>query len=403
MRTRPLWLIALFGATLALGTDEFVIAGLLPEIASDLAVSTGSAGQLVTVFALSFALGAPVLGVLLDPLPRRRVLVTGLVVFAAVNLAVTFTASYEILLGLRILAGLAAAVVSTTAFAAAGQGAPEGGRHSPGGERGRYLAIVTAGLTVALFTGVPLGAWLGGLYGWRSTFVLITVVAVLAAALLAVRMPHLPGSDGGRLGQRLRPLRNVRVLRLVLAAFLSGSGGLMFYSYLGPVLARVHGGTGPLPLVLLLVGVIGVPSAFLGGWLADRYGGRSARLLVTGGHALALLVAAALVLVRAPLPIFAIGTGIWALFAWALNPPLQASTIEASPDSPMGAVALNISGLYLGTAVAGALGGLLVDGPGVVWVPVVGAALLGLAVASAWFRSPTGVPPQRESARATTA
>lgn len=391
MRTRPLWLIALFGATLALGTDEFVIAGLLPEIATDLAVSTGAAGQLVTVFALSFALGAPVLGVLFDPLPRRRVLVTGLAVFAAVNLAVTLTASFEILLGLRILAGLAAAVVSTTALAAAGQGAPEGAQ-------GRYLAIVTAGLTVALFTGVPLGAWLGGLYGWRSTFVLITVVAVLAAAVLAARMPRLPGSDGGRLGQRLRPLRNTQVLRLVLAAFLSGSGGLMFYSYLAPVLVRVDGGTGPLPFVLLLVGVIGVPSAFLGGWLADRYGGRSARLLVTGGHALALLIAAALVLVHAPLPIFAVGIGVWALFAWALNPPLQASTIEASPDSPMGAVALNISGLYLGTAVAGALGGLLVDGPGVVWVPVVGATLLGLAVASAWFRSPPGVPqPTRQS------
>lgn len=349
----------------------------------------------MTTFALSFALGAPVLGVLLDPFPRRVVLLSGLTVFAVANLAAALAPTFGVLLGLRVVAGLAAAVVSATAFATAGQGAPDGGQ-------GRYLAMVTAGLTAALFTGVPVGAWLGGLYGWRSTFVMITVVAVLAAAVLAARMPPLPGAAGGSLGQRLQPLRNARVLRLVLAAFLSGSGGLMFYSYLAPVLARVHGGTGPLPLVLLLVGVVGVPSAFLGGWWADRYGGRTARLLVTGGHAVALAILAGLVAVRAPLPLFAVGIGVWALFAWALNPPLQASTIEASPESPMGAVALNISGLYLGTAVAGALGGFLVDGPGVAWVPVVGAVLLALAVASAWFRSPTEVPGRRAPEAAST-
>lgn len=385
MKTRPLWLIGLFGAALALGTDEFVIAGLLPEIAADLNVTTGVAGQLVTVFALTFALGAPVMGVLLDPYPRRRVLLGGLLVFAAANLAAVFAPSYAVLLALRVVAGLAAAVVSATAFATANQGAPAG-------KQGSYLAMVTAGLTVALFTGVPLGAWIGGMYGWRSTFLLIAVVAALVTIILALRMPHLPGAPAGSLAERLRPLRNARVARLVLAVFLSGSGGLMFYSYIAPILGRVHGSTDPLPAVLLLVGIIGVPSAFFGGWLADKYGGRRSRLAVTGGHALALALLAALVFAGPPLSVFLVGVAIWSVFAWALNPPLQASTIEAAPDSAMGAVSLNISGLYLGTAVAGALGGLIVDTVGEAGIPPIAALLLAFAWLSASFRTRNPTP-----------
>ncbi len=385
MSPRPLWLAGLFAAALALGTDEFVIAGLLAEIAGDLNVTTGVAGQLVTVFALTFALGAPVMGVLLDPFPRRRVLLAGLTVFAAANLAAAAAPDFGVLLGLRAAAGLAAAVVSATAFATAGQAAPEG-------RQGGYLAMVTAGLTVALFTGVPIGAWVGGLYGWRSTFVVIAIVAALAIVVLALRLPDLPGAPGGRLAHRLRPLRNTRVLRLVLAVFFSGGGGLMFYSYLAPLIARVHGTTGPVPAVLLLVGVVGVPSAFFGGWLADRFGGRASRLMVTGGHVLALTLLAVLVLIGASWPVFLMGVALWSVFAWALNPPLQASTIEAAPESAMGAVALNISGLYLGTAVAGALGGLIVDGPGAAWIPPIAAALLTLAWVSASFRTPQHVP-----------
>lgn len=376
---RPAWLIGLFVATLALGTDEFVIAGLLPDIARDLGVSTGTAGQLITVFALTFAVGAPVMGMLLDPFPRRRVLVTALAVFGLANLAAAFAPGFVTLVALRAVAGLSAAVVSSTAFAAAAQGAPKG-------RQGGYLSMVTAGLTVALFTGVPVGAWIGGLFGWRSTFVLVAGVAVLAMAVLALGLPRLDGSPAVKLADRLRPLRSVRLLRLVVAVFLSGAGGLMFYSYLAPQIEHRAGDAAALPGVLLMVGVIGVPSVFVGGWLADRYGARSSRLTVVGGHSLALVLLAVLHLLDAPFSVFLVGVAVWAVFAWALNPPLQASTIEAAPEAPMTALSLNVSGLYLGTAVAGALGGVLVDGPGARWIPPVAALLLALAWVTASFR-----------------
>lgn len=377
----PGWLIGLFVATLALGTDEFVIAGLLPELAADLRITTGTAGQLIAVFALMFAFGAPVMAVVLDPYPRRRVILTALGVFMVANLAAAIAPNFSLLLALRALAGLAAAVVSSTAFAVAAQGAPTG-------RQGRYLSVVTAGLTVALFTGVPVGAWVGTVFGWRSTFVLIALVALAAMLVLATGLPQLPGAQAAGLVKRLTPLRNVRVLRLVLAVTLSGVGGLMFYSYLSALLEHHQGDTHALPWVLLLVGIIGVPSAFLGGRLADQYGGRRSRLIVIGGHALALALVGSLAALSAPFPLLLLGIAVWSAFAWALNPPLQASTIEAAPDAPMTAISLNISGLYLGTAVAAGAGGIIVDGPGPLWVPFAAALALTGAWISASFRAP---------------
>ncbi|MBG0716662.1 MFS transporter [Microbacterium sp. 2C] len=375
MPRSSLWLTALFIATLSLGTDEFVIAGVLNTVAADLDVTPGAAGQLVTGFAFAFALGAPVLAVWLDRYPRRLVLFGGLSVFVLANLGCAIAPDLTTLFILRIVAGLSAAAVSTTAFAAAAEGAPEG-------NQGTYLSVVTAGLTVALFTGVPVGTWLAGAWGWRATFVLIAIVAALAAIIALTTMPRLPGAKPGTLGERLAPLRNPGVLRMVAAIFLCGTGGLMFYTYLGPITLHTLGTDTAMPILLLTVGLVGVVSALLGGRLTDRFGPRRARLAILGGHALALSLVAVLVIVTgAPVWVFGITVGIWSVFAWALNPPMQASTIAAAPDAAMTAVSLNISGLYLGTAVAGAIGGLTLDHLGASAIPIVGA----IALAAAWL------------------
>lgn len=372
MLRSSLWLAALFIAMLSLGTDEFVIAGVLNTVAADLGVTAGAAGQLVTGFAFAFALGAPVLAVWLDRYPRRPVLLGGLVVFALANIGCALAPDFTALLALRIIAGLSAAAVSTTAFAAAAEGASEG-------KQGTYLSVVTAGLTVALFTGVPVGTWIAGALSWRSTFVLIAAVATLAAIIALTAMPRLPGSTPGTLAQRLAPLRNAGVLRMVAAIFLCGTGGLMFYTYLGPITLHTLGTDSALPILLLIVGLVGVVSALLGGRLTDAIGPRRARLVILGGHALALGVVVIVVFTGAPVWAFGISIGIWSVFAWALNPPMQASTIAAAPNAAMTAVSLNISGLYLGTAVAGAVGGIMLDLLGAPAIPVVGAIALGAA------------------------
>jgi predicted MFS family arabinose efflux permease len=223
------------------------------------------------------------------------------------------------------------------------------------------------------------GTLLAEALSWRSTFVLIAVVAAVAAVITLATMPHLPGAAPVPLGDRLAPLRDPGVLRMVTAIFLCGAGGLMFYTYLGPITAYTLGTDAALPVLLLIVGLVGVVSALLGGRLTDKHGPRLARLAILGGHALALALMAGLVATHAPVWAFGAGVVIWSIFAWALNPPMQASTIAASPETPMIAVSLNISGLYLGAAVAGALGGLTLERLDAAAIPVVGTIVLVVA------------------------
>ncbi|MGC2941978.1 MFS transporter [Brevibacterium sp. FAM 24638] len=375
MQRSTLWLSALFIATLAIGTDEFVIAGVLTTVSDDLSVTAGRAGQLVTAFALSFALSAPALAVWLDRHPRRTVLLGGLATFALTNIGCAVAPDFTTLLVLRVSAGVSAAAVSTTAFAAAAEGAPEG-------RQGTYLSVVAAGLTVALFSGVPVGTWIAGAVSWRSTFAFIALAAFVAA-MMSLTLPRLPGSPSDTLSLvvRLAPLRTMGVLRMVAAIFFCGAGGLMFYTYLGPIAWHTIGDDDPLPLLLLIVGLVGVISVIAGGRLTDSIGPRRARLAIIGGHAAALILNGILVLAGAPMWAFALGIGVWSVFAWALNPPMQASTIAAAPTAAMTAVSLNISGLYLGTALAGALGGVTLDRFGPTALPFIGAA----ALVAAWL------------------
>ncbi|CAL9352815.1 MFS transporter [Streptomyces sp. enrichment culture] len=387
----PSWLLVLFLTLLATATDEFIIAGVLKTIAADLEVSVSAAGQLVTAFAVVYALGAPTLAVVFERFPKRTVMVVGLLVFVLANVAAAVAPGYWPLMAARVLAALAAAVVTSAAFTTTAMGAPEG-------MQGRYLGVVTAGMTAALFTGVPLGSWLGGAFGWRATFWLIAGVGAVAAVGLLATAPHIGGSEPAPLRERLSPLRNAAVLRLVTVTFLAASGGLMFYTYLGAYTAEVAGGSyGLLSVMLLIVGVAGLFGAVLAGRAADALGPRRSLRLVIGGHAVALALAATLMFsgVGNPIVLGAV-IAFWAVFAWGLNPPIQGSIMGAAgPQVAMTALALNISGLYLGTGVAGALGGAIISIADIGWVPVVATVMMGLS----FLLTPRPVAEERPSGR----
>jgi predicted MFS family arabinose efflux permease len=371
----PGWLYVLFLTLLATATDEFVIAGVLPAVADDLDVSVGAAGQLVTVFAVVYAVGAPALSVLCERSAKRTVLVAGLLLFVLANVAAALAPGYWFLMGARVAAALCAAVVASAAFATAAAGAPDG-------EQGRYLGVVTAGMTAALFSGVPLGSWLGGAFGWRATFWTIAAVGAVAAAGLLATAPTVPGSAPAPLRERLAPLRDRAVLRLVTVTFLAASGGLMFYTYLGTYTAEVAGGSyGLLSFALFLVGVAGLIEALLSGRATDLWGPRRSLRRVLAGHACTLALAAGLVFsgIDNRYVLLAV-IACWAVFAWALTPPVQGSILTAvGPAAGMTALSLNISGLYLGTGIAAAVGGTLIGTLGVPYVPLAATVLMALA------------------------
>ncbi|WP_041290812.1 MFS transporter [Kytococcus sedentarius] len=368
----------LFTATLALGTDEFVIAGILPDVASDLGVTAGTAGLLVTAFGLAFCIGSPLIAALTDRLDKKHVLVGGLLLFAVANALMARVDAFALAVLLRIVAGLAAAAVSPTAMAIAGT-------RAPAGSEGRYLAVATAGLTVALFTGVPLGSWAGHTWGWRSTFLLIALVSVVVTALSALMTPRVPGNDPTPLRARLRPVRNWQVLSLVLAMFLCGAGGLTFYNFLGATVeGHLGSSTSAVTWTLLMVGIVGIAAVFGGGALVDARGPRAGRLLIVGGHAIALLAIGLYLVVGGGFGVpFLLLVAAWSLFAWALGPAMQASIIGVDPSSAVLSAALGISGLYGGAGVGAALGGVLIYHLGAVALPLAGSTL----VAGAWLLS----------------
>lgn len=390
-RRPPLWLFVLFVVLLATATDEFIIAGILPAVAEDLGVSVAAAGQLVTVFAVVYAAGAPTMAVALERYPRRTMMVTGLAVFTLANVGAAAAPEYWSLMALRAVAALSAAVVTAAAFATAASRAPEG-------QQGRYLAVVTAGMTVALITGVPLGAWLGGVVGWRATFLLLAGVGAAAAVGLLLCAPAVPGGEPAPLRDRLRPLATPAVLRCVLITFLAAGGGLMFYSYLSVYAARVASDSHTLLTALLfLVGTAGFLGALLSGRWADSMGPQRALRAVIGGHAVALALLAVLAFGGPGHPVV-LGAlvALWGVFAWGLNPPVQGSVlVAAGPGNGMTALAVNIAGLYLGTGVAGALGGVVVELAGAAWLPVASTVLM-LASLALTLRPARENPPAPE-------
>ncbi len=261
---RPLIVLAV--GTFAIGTDAFVIGGVLPAVARSLDVSTGSAGLLVTAFAIAYAIGGPILAVATARRPRRALMVSALALFVAANILAAVAPGYATMLIARVLAELGAAAFVPAASAVASSLAPTE-------YRGRALGTVVAGMTVAQVVGVPFGAFVGASLGWRYTFMF--VAALGAAAALAVRLwlPHVQSPAPARLGQRLHVAARPSTWPLLLQTTLAMAAGFSVLTYIYPVLSRAGGYHGAMISVALGVfGVASVAGSTLGGRLTDRFG-----------------------------------------------------------------------------------------------------------------------------------
>ncbi|MDT0444203.1 MFS transporter [Streptomyces johnsoniae] len=386
------WLVCLLLATFVIGTDDFVIAGVLPAIADDLEVSEAAAGQLVTVFSVTYALAAPPLAVVTARLPRKALLVGGLSVFAVVNLLTALAPGYALLMVMRVVTALVAATITPAAFAIAGRMAePE--------RVGRAMGVVAAGLTVSLFVGVPVGTLLGDVFGWRSTFVAVGLLTLSVAVASGYFLPRLPGAPEIGVRQQVRILARPAVMLCVAGTVFGASSGLMIYTYIAPVTEDLAGRSGAvLALFIGVVGVAGAVGTFVCGRLTDRWGADRVLLVTFGGVLAATGVLAVIGGVGggdAPVWLVAVTLAGWGFAGWGFNPPMNTRALQLAGDAGTEAVALNTSGLYVGIAVAGGVGGAAVaawDGTGV----AVASAVIGLAaftlMAASIHRYPTTTP-----------
>ncbi len=356
-------LLPLSLALFAVGTDGFVIAGLLPAIARDLGVDIPAAGQLVTAFALAFAVSAPVLGAATSALDRRTTMLIGLAGFSVGNAVTALGTTYATVLGARVFTALGAGLIGAAAFSAAAAMAPPE-------RQGRALAVVMGGLSISMAIGLPAGILIGAA-DWRVTLWVVTAIGLVAAAGVATSVPaiSLPSDS---LRARLRPLRQPSVLGVLAVTALALAGTHVLYTYIGPALGDATGGAAAtLTVVLLAWGVGNVAGNALGGILSDRYAPK--RVVLVG------LVAAALVLAVSPLAVGHLGTAIvwavvWGVFVSMPIVPQQHRLVGSAPSAAAVLLGLNSSAIYVGVAAGGALGGIL-------QVPLP-AALLGLAGAA---------------------
>src|ERR1700744_1997705 len=248
----------------ALGTDSFVVAGVLPEIARSFSVSIGAAGQMTTVYSITYALLSPILATLAASVPRKRLLLAGLVLFVIANLGTAFAPTFGIALATRALAGLGAAIFSPTAMGAAPMIVPPE-------RRGFALAVVLTGLTVSTATGAPIGTIIGGLGNWHWTMVYVAALAALSLIGVAALLSEIPKLPPIPLAKRLAPLADARVGLTLASTLLFFTGVFTVYTYFAVVFDRAIGGNpAVLSAALVAWGLSGVVSNIVVGRLIDR-------------------------------------------------------------------------------------------------------------------------------------
>jgi len=372
----PLALLALALSAFAIGTTEFVIVGLLPTMAEDLNVSLPSAGLLVSLYALGVAVGAPVLTALTSSWNRKHLLLALMGLFVIGNLVAWQAPSYEALMSARIITGLAHGVFfSIGSTIATGLVAKEKGASS--------IAIMFTGLTVALVTGVPIGTYIGQIFGWQATFLTVSVLGLLAMLGSALLVPNnLARAKPAKITAQFKVLTQPRLL-LVYAITAVGYGGTFIaFTFLAPILEQVSGfKANTIGVILLAYGVSVAIGNIWGGKMADKLGPIKALTIIFTGLAAILLIFS----FSAPNPISAMLTiMIWGAFAFGNVPGLQVYVVKLAeqytPDAVDVASGLNIAAFNLGIALGAWLGGLIVESYGLMHTPWIGAAMVFLAL-----------------------
>jgi DHA1 family inner membrane transport protein len=368
----PLPLFALFLAAFAFGTTEFVIAGILPDVALGLGVSIPFAGYLVSGYALGVAVGGPFLTMATRHVSRRSILIALTVAFCLGQVACALAPSFATMLMFRIATAVAHGAYFGIAMVVAISLVPDA-------YRGRAVSIILAGLTVSNIIGVPAGAAIGGLWGWRATFWAMTAVGVLALVAIWALIP--PTREETRqpahLGSEVRVLGRQQVWTSLLIMLALMIGQMVPFTYITPLLREVTGlDAMVIPWVLLLNGVGATLGVLIGGRLSDWK--LMPSLIVMLAVQAAMLVILYLV---SPYPVpMTAAIFVWGALNFAIGAPVQARILTWTADAPSLASSLIPSGFNIGIAIAAVVGAWLLEGGyGYRSLPVLGAVALALA------------------------
>jgi predicted MFS family arabinose efflux permease len=355
------------------GTDMMVMSGILPMVANDLSISHATTGQLVSAYAFAYALGAPIFAVLTARLAANRVVLAALALFALASVAAAVAPNFETLIAARIVAGLAAAIYSPTAYTIASTMA------SPA-QRGAALAAVILGLSSSALIGVPLGVAIGSALGWHGTYWLIFIMALIGmTVLIANPLPRIQNTTLLGFWQRFTPLTDRRVLLTLVPSVFWNIAIFTVFTYLGAMLHGHGYSTNEIATLMIALGLGSVTGSQLGGWATDRWGARRPILifLVIGTFGLVALPWAIATIPTLSVALFVVGIVGWGTFT-----PQQSRLIALDPASASVNLALANSTLYGSQALGAILGAMMIPLTGLENLAFVSVVIMQLAIAT---------------------
>lgn len=360
---------------LGIGITEFVMMGLLPDIAKDLAITIPQAGHLISAYALGVVVGAPLLVAIAGSYPPKKILIALMVMFTAFNALSAFSPDYSMMLAARFLAGL-----PHGAFF--GVGSVVASRIAGKGKEAQAVSLMFAGLTIANVIGVPLGTYIGHHYSWRYTFVIIVIVGLITLLSLKLWMPNLSATKDRDLKKELAFFKLPEAWLIILMIAI-GTGGLFsWYSYIAPLLTDVSGfSADSITYILVLAGLGMLVGNFIGGKLADRFSPAKASVSLLIAMAISLFIVH---YVSYNQTLSLVMTFITGAIAFAVAAPIQMLMINTAKGSEMIAASVSQASFNIGNALGAFLGGLPLaagyDYTSPVWVGTV-MALIGAVFA----------------------
>lgn len=373
----PLAIYALMIGAFGIGTTEFVIMGLLPQMAKDLGVSLSSAGLLVSGYALGVAVGAPILSLLSARWPKKRALIILMAIFTIGNLICAIAPNYNVLMVARVLTSFA----HGTFF---GIGSVLATSLVKPTQKASAIALMFTGLTLANVLGVPFGTWLGQVYGWHSTFWAVTAVGPLAMAALIFFVPNKKEAAVAEssIANEIKVVMKPQVLVSLLLTVLGFSGVFAVFTYIAPFLTDISGfSESAISPILLLFGAGLIAGNIVGGKWADK---NLNMALIGSLVALTVVLIGFGFLMEYKFMALAL-VALLGFTGFATVPPLQIRALEKAAEAPLLASALNIAAFNLGNALGAWAGGVAIDNSGLIataWAAV-GIAALGTVIAIA--------------------
>ncbi|MDN3244651.1 MFS transporter [Streptomyces sp. ZSW22] len=363
------WVLA--AGTFLMGTTEFVIAGLLPEMAADLNVSVSHAGLLITAFAVGMIVGGPTMAMATLRLPQRHTLVGALIVFALGHGIAALSTSFTVVLSARVVTALATGAFWAVGFVIATSAA--GPARST-----RAVGVMMGGLTLANVVGVPIGSFVGQYTGWRGPFWALAVLAALAAAFVGRFIPRTDQRAEVSVRAEIRALRQSRLWLALAAAVLIMGGVLATYTYITPLLTDRAGiPAGAVPLVLIVFGIGALGGTAIGGRWGDR---RPMATTITAAAATALTLLALIPASNSPVTAVVL-VFLMALTGFTVNPVVTSLAVRFAGDAPTLTSALTTSAYNTGIAAGSLAAGRALDSSlGLTGPSVVGAAFAALTL-----------------------